>query len=421
MLAALIIMGLCPTIYTTVRTRFLGQMPNEWSYSIAGQLSWVNLIYEIVNEGIILPLFFFMGNVFGKKDEFTNRIKTGLISVVTIYAIFSFIVILFVEPMLHLMSAPVEIIKDCIPYIRIEAIANIFGILVSFLFVSLVTIGKDKYIYVLTLCRLLLSVLLDTFLVSALPISFNLGVNGIGYTNITVNFILFITSILLIKKDGYAIFSKTKVSFTWMRNFVKIGLISGLESFVRNAVYIVMISRMVNMVGEQGTYWVANNFIWGWLLLPVSQLGELIKNDVAKNKDAISNNIYGYFAVTGLITLSWIFLIPIYKPFMQYVLGFPDVDKLINLVVILLGSYIAYAFQNIFDSIFYGRGAIQYILWESVVTNTIYYGICFITYMLGMWMPTLTGIAVMFGCGNIFDSVVSLMAYQYFKKKNLKG
>ena len=42
---ALLVMGLCPTVYTTVRTYFLGQLPGEWSYSIAGQLSWVNLIY----------------------------------------------------------------------------------------------------------------------------------------------------------------------------------------------------------------------------------------------------------------------------------------------------------------------------------------------------------------------------------------
>ena len=44
-----------------------------------------------------------------------------------------------------------------------------------------------------------------------------------------------------------------------------------------------MIVRMVNVVGEQGTFWVANNFIWGWLLLPVLQLGELIKSDCGED------------------------------------------------------------------------------------------------------------------------------------------
>ena len=49
---ALLILGLAPTVYTTVRVSFLGQLPGEYSFSIAGQLSWVNLLYEILNEAI---------------------------------------------------------------------------------------------------------------------------------------------------------------------------------------------------------------------------------------------------------------------------------------------------------------------------------------------------------------------------------
>ena len=56
-----------------------GEKPSLFSFSIAGQLSWVNLIYEILNEAIILPLYFFMGKVVSDKTEYTNRIKTGLI------------------------------------------------------------------------------------------------------------------------------------------------------------------------------------------------------------------------------------------------------------------------------------------------------------------------------------------------------
>lgn len=54
---SLLFLGLCPTIYTTARIFFLGQLPGDWAYSIAGQLSWVNLLYEVLNEAIILPLF----------------------------------------------------------------------------------------------------------------------------------------------------------------------------------------------------------------------------------------------------------------------------------------------------------------------------------------------------------------------------
>lgn len=78
-------MSLVPTIYTTLRVFWLGNMPGDWSYSIAGQLSWVNLIYEVVSEAIILPLFYFTGQTLMDKKEFANRIKTGLAVVLSVY------------------------------------------------------------------------------------------------------------------------------------------------------------------------------------------------------------------------------------------------------------------------------------------------------------------------------------------------
>ena len=106
---------------------------------------------------------------------------------------------------------------------------------------------------------------------------------------------------------------------------------------------------------------------------------------------------------------------------MTNILCFSDVDKLLNLVLLLVGFYVLYAFQNVFDSTFYGVGKTNYMLFESVVTNTIYYGIAFILYITGRWIPTLTGIALLFGIGNAFDSVVSFLVYRYlFKKEKLR-
>ena len=242
-------------------------------------------------------------------------------------------------------------------YIRIESIANIFSLLASFLFICLVTLGKSKYVYIVTGVKLVLCIIFDTFFVSTLSISANLGVNGIGYSNIVVNLFLFIVSVILLSKERYSIFNKEKLSFKWTKGLLKVGGISGAESFVRNVVYMIMISRMVNMVNEQGTWWVAN------------------------------------------------------------ILQFADVDKLFSLVMVLLGFYVLYALQNVFDSEFYGLGKTNYMLFESVVTNTIYYGVAFILYLAGVWKPTLIGIALLFGFGNAFDSIVSGGAYAFLLKK----
>ena len=101
---ALLVLGLCPTIYTTVRVFFLGQLSSEWSFSIAGQLSWVNLLYEITNEAIILPLFYFIGKVATDKKEFANRVKTGILISLGIYLTLSMVVICFTKPLLSIMA-----------------------------------------------------------------------------------------------------------------------------------------------------------------------------------------------------------------------------------------------------------------------------------------------------------------------------
>ena len=176
---SLLVLGLVPTIYTTVRVFFIGQLPGDWSISIAGQLSWINLIYEILNEAIILPLYYFMGKVVSDKFEYTNRIKTGLIISFCIYTVCSVFICLFTNPLLAAMATNNDIIAESAVYIRIESIANIFSLLASFLLVCLVTLGRSKYVYILTGAKLVLCIIFDTFFVSTLNISANLGVNGI--------------------------------------------------------------------------------------------------------------------------------------------------------------------------------------------------------------------------------------------------
>ena len=414
---ALLILGLCPTIYTTVRVFLLGQLPGDWSFSIAGQLSWISLLYEILNEAILLPLFYFVGKVAQDRAVFTHRVRTGLLVSLGLYLILSGAICLFVKPLLSLMATDPTILPASAVYIRIESVANVFAILSEFALVALVTVNKSRYLYLLTLARLALSVTFDVFLVSSLPVSLNLGVNGVGVSNILTNLLLLAASLAFLKREGIDCFAKGKLSFGWMKAFLRVGGVSGLESLVRNVAYMVMISRMVNVVGEQGTYWVANNFIWGWLLLPVLQLGELIKRETAESEDNVRQNTLGYLILTGGIVLLWVVSIPVWRPFMTYMLQASDVDKLMQLVLILLGFYALYAFQNVFDATFYGLGKTNYMLFESVVTNAVYYGGAFALYLAGVWTPTLNGIAWLFGIGMAFDSVVSLAAYVYLLKK----
>ncbi len=408
---ALLISMFIPTIYTTVRIFFIGSLPSAKAFSIAGQLGWINLIYEVIEEAIILPLFYFIGQVIHDKTKLTEKIKSGLATSGIVYSLLSLFIILFVHPLLNIMAAGSEITEAAVVYIRIESIGNIFALLFSFLLVVFTTIGKGKYLYILLIAKMLLSILIDTFLVSTLSFSANLGINGIGISNIISNVLLVIVAIILLRKEDIHIFDKTTTDFSWIKDFSKIGGVSGLESLVRNLFYMFMVCRMVNVVGEQGTYWVANSFIWGWLLKPINALGELIKKEISSDKNAITEKTKQYFVVTFIICALWFVTIPAWKPFMQNILHFNEVDKLFILVIVLIGFYVTYALQNIFDMTFYGLGKTNYMFWETVVTNVTYYGSFFILFKTGIFVPTLNKIAIMFGAGCTYDAIVSGIAY----------
>jgi Na+-driven multidrug efflux pump len=418
---ALLLLGLIPTIYTTVRIFLIGQLPGDWGFNIASQLSWVNLLYEILQEAIILPMFFFIGRAFKQKEDLVNKVRTGFIFTGMIYASLSILIIIFARGLVNLMAQDVTLVNETISYIRLETIAAIFMTLVKFLLVVLVVINKEKYLYFVLGLQMILTITVDIFLVSTLPVSLNLGVNGIAYSNMIVNAFLILLIVYIFKKEDIHLLTKKALSFTWLKDLFRVGGISGLESFVRNIAFMFMVIRMVNVVGEQGTFWVANNFIWGWLLLPLIQLGEMVKRDVGENEEAIKEKTLGYFGVTTVVVIIWFMLSPLYKPFLRDVLLLDNYESILNIVWICVGFYVLFAYNNVIDSIFYGMGKTEYMLFQSIVINTLFYGTLFILYVTGLYIPTLELIALMFAAGIAFDSLLTYgMFYWMLKKRNIR-
>lgn len=415
---ALLLTGLLPTIYNTVRIFFLGNLPNEWGINIASQLMWVNLLYEILQESLILPLYFMLGKAISNTKEFTNRLKGSMMMVFSIYVTLSLLISIFAEPMVVAMAQNHMLVNDTVSYIRLETIAYIFLTMWKFILLILLLIGIDRLIYIVLMVQMILTILLDTLFISEFSFSLKLGVNGIAITNIIVNIVLLAIFLILLKKEqNIDIFQKGKLNFNWIKQWAVIAGYSGLETLVRNLAFMYMVVRMVNIVSEPGTFWVTNSFIWGWLLLPVLQLGELIKSDCSKGEENITKNLRGYVGVTTIIVVIWLVTIPLWEPFIKNVLNMSNYDVIFHLVMISLPFYITFAYNNLIDSIFYGIGRTEYMLFQSVLVNATFYGALFILFQMGIYNPTLELITLMFATGIAVDSLLTFAMYWYLSKK----
>lgn len=408
---------LIPATYQTIRIFFLGDMPIDWGVNIASQLSWVNLLFEIVQEALILPLFFLLGQAAKNREDLENRTRTGLLVSGGAYFLLSALIIVFARPLCQFMASDPDTLEETVSYIRLESIASNISILAKFIAVLLVTIRKEKYMYIILALQTGLSIILDTFLISGLPFSAKLGVNGIAIGNIITSTILVVLAFLMLLKEDIKIFQRKKLNLHWLSDYGKIGLWSGLESLIRNVAFMLMISRLVNVIAEQGNYWIANNFIWTWLLLPATALYDIIKRETAADKNNIQRKTLGYLVLTTIFSIFWFASIPLWKPFLRFVMNASGYQNIVNIVLVQSPFYVAYMYNCIFDGTIYGRGKTIYMFIQSLFINCFYYVIMFILWKTGHFQPSLLSISLMFGIGMALDLIPTIGCYVYLLRK----
>ena len=138
----------------------------------------------------------------------------------------------------------------------------------------------NKTIACCLLLKMILNIVLDVTFLSSLTFSLQLGVDGVAYTNIITEAatLVMICSLLFIRLRPHW---RSEMSFQWMVTWLNKGLYSGLDSLVRNLVYMLVILRSMNLLASAGLYWTTNSFIWSYLLLPFLPLSEILRVDIA--------------------------------------------------------------------------------------------------------------------------------------------
>ena len=412
---ALLLTAVLPTVYTTVRINFLGDLPGDWGFNIASQLAWVNLMLEVIQEALILPLFYCIGITIANKEETINRVRTGMAVTLGLYLAFTLFILLFANQLVEWMAQNPDTVDATATYIRLEMLGSTMFSLVRFLIIVFILLDMQVHIYAILAIQVVLSVLCDTLFLSSLDVSLQLGVNGIAYSNAIASFftLLYAGVVFSRKMDMKPSDWKSDHDYAWMTDWWNVGKFSGVDSFVRNLFYMLFIVRMMNVVQEQGTYWVANGFIWAWLLLPLFPLADLMKQDTSGPETLPHREkTYAYFGIATMTCLIWILTIPLWDGFISGMLNVDEYEKVIGLVLILLPFYILYSYNTLMDSVFYGKGRTELLAYQSIITNVCVYGVAFVLFQAGVFEPTLTSIALLFGAGIGVDSIVTFLMYR---------
>ena len=417
---ALCALALIPAIYQTVRTFIISSNTSSSAFDVIGQMEWYDLINETLQAFLIIPLYSILNKIFKRqKEDFAKyTFKTGLIAFI-LYTLFSIGVLIYGSVLVGAMNPKEVDLSVANYYLQLETIAFMISIIVSFVNVVFVVVGKDKNVYIFLGINTILTIIADLLLIP------NTGIYGVAVSNIVVNLLLAIASITLLVLEKHLKPNKfTKADLPIFKQWCKVGVFSGTQQFIDNLIYAIMVCKMVNMVAEQGNYWIANNFIWGWLLIPITALSEVIRRDCGDKYLHLKQ--FNYYFVAGATILLWAITIPLWTPFYRSVENLSNAKDIFAITIKLAPFYIAYAGCAIIDNIFIGLGKTVYNAINSLIINLVYYGVFYILYLTKAITFSMNVIILMFGFGMVVHFIISIIEEKCFlrrfeikKEKNL--
>ena len=220
----------------------------------------------------------------------------------------------------------------------------------------------EKPIYMMVVLKTIFTIIGDLFLIP------QFGVNGAAYSDIVVNSACVVLCLVVVFRERLIVIS-FKFDRLFIKDFLFIGLFSGTQILLHNLIYSALVCRMVNAVTKQGNYWIANNIIWGLLLIPILALAEIIRKDC--RDQLILVKIKHYNTVIVVTFISWVCFIPMLNLFLKNVMGIEDYGKIRHILIILIPFYQAYNYTVLFDNILIDHGKIHYCFVMSLIVNLI--------------------------------------------------
>ncbi|MBF4442642.1 multidrug transporter, partial [Vibrio anguillarum] len=146
-------------------------------------------------------------------------------------------------------------------------------------------------------------------------------------------------------------------------------------------------------------------------------LGYLVKQDAATNNGLTSERVNSYLWITLGIIAVWILTAPLWNSFIANIMGIENPESITSLVWLMVGFYVILSLNNVIDSYFYGIGRTDLMLYQSLIVNTLFYGCTFVLYQIGIFVPTLERIAIMFGLGITADAIITWLLYLVLRSK----
>ena len=413
----LLFIGL-PNVYQLYRVRLIGnELPDTGSLAIVSQWQFVGLAVEVFQEATVLAIFFFLGSqIRNGTAKQLDRAKSVFVFIFGAGFVFSVGVFLFRDAFITLIGTSPDIQTQTRTFLGISIFSIPFSLMSAAIIVLFEALQLRRLVFLMAIVNVVLRFVLDSLFFGGHSFSLEGSTAGVGWSTLLASVGLFIVGLLLligVKNVGPKSLL-TRPTFSDMREYLRVGLGSGLDSLIRNIAYFFMIVRIVNTIGstEIGGYYLAIQIFWSFMLVPVLALADTAKAMVANASGDIQRVKVLWrssMIITAGMMLVWIAVFPALPSFAGVLSSDEDSIKwAITTFGILFVPYVLFSFNAVTDSVFYGIGRTKYLAYQAFLTNGTVYLVAFLLYKTGAWEVTFESVMVLFSLGILIDTILTL-------------
>jgi Na+-driven multidrug efflux pump len=403
--------------------------PSDHHLNIHTNLVWGKYLFEVVGETLLFPLYYLLGITIADKKETANKVKTSLLLFFAVYLVVLAVMYFAIDPIIMSKIHDLHEAKEVISYIRLEMVGLFFMSISKLLLVTLQLHEKNRLLLGYLATQIVTMVVFDMLFVATIA-PFNLGIMGVGLTNLTVGLMTAIYAFIAVAiVFNFKEFRKERLSFDWFHMYLHIGEHAFIDAMLLNAdriLFLLAIGKSFNGLLS------IDSFFSVYVMLPIIALGDTLKCDMAVSINChhkaaiIKENVDGYNVVNAiiiglLVILSFTWLPSISELLHMHVLEESTIDASVYAIIPLIALvYGIKAFQYTYDSAFYGLGELDYLTKQSVWETVLVYLPAIILLKVGFdYSPIL--IVLVLGLAILVDAYLTLYYYRFMLNAYAEG
>lgn len=271
---------LLPALYSTLSKLWVANIDAS-QVVVTDVYTYIGVVAEVINEGLPRASWFIIGD--NSSRSLTSRISIFYSLIVFQTILGALLSIIFVSAASSFADGfvPIEVKKTSLTYVRLSAFLALSSALETSVAASTRALDRPDVPLIISSAKFFVNIVLDMLIISKFHIgSFRPTVNTQAVIQLCCNMssavaglAYFVSRSMRLGKASGGTQGSMKPSLMALSPLLRPGFMTFVESAVRNALYLWLISGIVSMGSTYATAWgVFNTIRWGLIMVPVQAL-----------------------------------------------------------------------------------------------------------------------------------------------------